>query len=65
MDVPTDSGSYFRTHAHDTKFQRSDLKSVDPSAWPLGHGLQGDVVRIFTQVRDLPEEAETIPNVSE
>ncbi len=36
---------------HGAGAQRSDPKSGDPSAWPYGHGPQGDVIRIHNLVR--------------
>ncbi len=68
METPPDSGSYQLLDVHGAGAQRSDPKSGDPSAWPLGNGPQGDVIRIFNYVRavrDAPQEAETVPALSE
>ena len=68
MATPPGSGSCQLLDVHGAGAQRSDPKRGDPSAWPLGHGPQGDVVRIFNYVRavrDAEQEAETVPTVSE
>lgn len=36
---------------HGAGAQRSDPKTGDPTAWPTGHGPQGDAIRIFNMVR--------------
>jgi hypothetical protein len=36
---------------HGAGAQRSDPKAGDPSAWPTGHGPQGDAIRITNYVR--------------
>jgi len=36
---------------HGAGAQRSDPKAGDPSAWPTGHGPQGDAIRIDNYVR--------------
>lgn len=36
---------------HGAGAQRSDPKAGDPSAWPTGHGPQGDAIRINNYVR--------------
>ncbi len=51
MEIPPGSGNYQLLDVHGAGSQRSDPKSGDPSDYPLGHGPQGDVVRIFNYVR--------------
>jgi len=68
MESPPGSGNHQLLDVHGAGSQRSDPKSGDPAAWPLGHGPQGDVVRIYNHVRavrDVAQEAETVPTVSE
>lgn len=36
---------------HGAGAQRSDPKIGDPNDWPMGHGPQGDVIRIYNYVR--------------
>lgn len=51
METPPESGSYQLLDVHGAGAQRSDPKSGDPADWPLGHGPQGDVIRIYNHVR--------------
>ena len=39
------------TDVHGAGAQRSDPKTGDPTAWPTGHGPQGDAIRIDNAVR--------------
>jgi hypothetical protein len=50
MQPPT-GGAYVLLDVHGAGSQRSDPKQGDPGDYPLGHGPQGDVVRIFNHVR--------------
>lgn len=51
METPPGSGIYALQDVHGAGAQRSDPKSGDPADYPLGHGPQGDVVRIYNFVR--------------
>jgi len=51
METPPNSGSYELWDVHGAGAQRSDPKFGDPENYPLGHGPQGDVVRIYNFVR--------------
>jgi hypothetical protein len=51
MEMPPNSGNFQLLDVHGAGAQRSDPKSGDPTAWPYGHGPQGDVVRIDHYVR--------------
>ncbi len=51
MENPPNSGSYKLLDVHGAGAQRSDPKVGDPKAYPLGHGPQGDVIRILNYVR--------------
>ena len=51
MGNPPNSGNYRLTDVHGAGAQRSDPKAGDPADYPLGHGPQGDVIRIFNYVR--------------
>ncbi len=68
METPPGSGSYQLQDVHGAGCQRSDPKTGDPADWPLGHGPQGDVIRIFNYVRAVRDAggvpAEPIPTVS-
>jgi hypothetical protein len=46
-----DTGNYQLQDVHGAGAQRSDPKDGDPSMFPHGRGPQGDVIRIFNQVR--------------
>jgi hypothetical protein len=61
MEQPPGSGSYVLLNVHGAGAQRSDPKSGIASAYPNGHGPQGDVVRVENYVRcvrDASEDAE-------
>jgi len=60
MESPPGSGDYALLDVHGAGTQRSDPKTGDPDNYPLGHGPQGDVIRIFNFVRAL-RDAETSP----
>ncbi len=49
--MTTPDSTYFLTDVHGAGAQRSDPKCGDPGAYPHGHGLQGDVIRIYNLVR--------------
>ncbi|MBW1817849.1 MAG: DUF1566 domain-containing protein [Deltaproteobacteria bacterium] len=51
MEIPPGSGNYQLLDVHGAGAQRSDPKDGDPSAYPYGHGPQGDVISIFNFVR--------------
>ena len=51
MEFPPMSGNWTFMNVHGAGSQRSDPKSGDPADYPLGHGPQGDEVRIFNYVR--------------
>jgi len=51
LEAPPDSGNYKFWDVHGAGCQRSDPKDGDPADYPLGHGPQGDVIRIFNMVR--------------
>ena len=51
MENPPNSGSYRLLDVHGAGAQRSDPKVGDPNDYPLGHGPQGDVIRIVNHVR--------------
>ncbi len=51
MEEPPDSGNYILMDVHGAGAQRSDPKIGDPSAYPFGHGPQGDVITIYNHVR--------------
>ncbi|PIV81130.1 hypothetical protein COW53_06090 [bacterium CG17_big_fil_post_rev_8_21_14_2_50_64_8] len=51
MEAPPGSGLFNCWDVHGAGCQRSDPKDGDPADWPLGHGPQGDVIRILNFVR--------------
>jgi hypothetical protein len=51
MESPPGSGNYELLNVHGAGAQRSDPKTGGPDDYPLGHGPQGDVIRIFNFVR--------------
>ena len=51
MEMPPNSGNVQKIDVHGAGAQRSDFKSGDPSAYPQGHGPQGDDIRIDNAVR--------------
>ena len=51
MELPPGSGDVQLMDVHGAGAQRSDPKSGDPAAFPVGHGPQGDVIAIFNHVR--------------
>lgn len=51
METPPGSGNFELWDVHGAGAQRSDPKFGDPANYPLGHGPQGDVVRIYNYVR--------------
>ncbi len=59
MESPPGSGIYVLQDVHGAGAQRSDPKSGDPDDWPLGHGPQGDVIRIYNHVRCVRDVAVT------
>jgi len=48
---PPGSGNYQLMDVHGAGAQRSDFKSGDPDDYPFGHGPQGDVIRIYNQIK--------------
>ncbi len=50
---PGQNGLYARLldDVHGARAQRSDPKTSESSAWPTGHGPQGDAIRIDNFVR--------------
>lgn len=48
---PVGSGIHTLLDVHGAGAQRSDPKDGNPADYPLGHGPQGDVIRIFNYVR--------------
>ncbi len=60
---PPGSGNYDLLDVHGAGAQRSDFKEGDPEDYPLGHGPQGDVIRIYNHVRLVRDVAQnTIPD---
>jgi len=51
MESPPGSGLYQLLDVHGAGAQRSDPKVGDPADYPLGHGPQGDVIRVYNLVR--------------
>jgi hypothetical protein len=51
MRSPPASNNFTLMDVHGAGCQRSDPKTGEPSAFPRGHGPQGDVIRIFNYVR--------------
>lgn len=51
LEMPPRSGQYNLTDVHGAGAQRSDPKAGDPADYPMGHGPQGDVIRIYNLVR--------------
>ena len=51
MESPPGSGRFELLDVHGAGAQRSDPKTGNPDEFPLGHGPQGDVVRILNFVR--------------
>ncbi len=68
MEQPPGSGNYTLLDVHGAGSQRSDPKDGNPGDYPLGHGPQGDVVRIFNYVRcvrDATPVPDSVPTTSE
>ena len=51
MQAPFPPYDYTLLDVHGAGAQRSDPKAGDPADYPVGHGPQGDVIRIFNYVR--------------
>jgi hypothetical protein len=51
MEMPPNSGNRNLLDVHGAGAQRSDPKVGDPADRPVGHGPQGDVIRIYNFVR--------------
>jgi len=64
MEVPPMSGNYQLLDVHGAGAQRSDPKTGDPNDYPYGFGPQGDVIRIYNDVR-LVRNAETQSGLNE
>ncbi|MBN1666983.1 MAG: DUF1566 domain-containing protein [Anaerolineales bacterium] len=59
--METPGGSRELMDVHGAGAQRSDPKSGDPAAWPVGNGPQGDVVRIYNYVRCVSDTQSSSP----
>jgi hypothetical protein len=63
MESPPGSGNYQLLDVHGAGSQRSDPKTGDPGDFPLGHGPQGDVVRIYNYVRLVRDDRVDPPTI--